>query len=64
MPKEGSHSICLLVVLIDSVFKMGQNYYPRVFLDECKCIAKEKEETRHVTEDLEIFSDSDESGEE
>ena len=42
MPKEGSHCIFLSVVLIDSVFKMGKNYYPRVFLEECKYIVKEK----------------------
>ena len=49
MPKEGLHCICLSVVLIDSVFKMDKNYYPQV--------------TRHVTEELEISSDSDESDE-
>ena len=42
MPKEGSHCICLSVVLIDSVFEMGKNYYPQVLLEEYKCIVKEK----------------------
>ena len=64
MPKEGSHCIFLSVVLIDSVFKMGKNYYPRVFLEECKYIVKEKKLTRNITGDLEISSDSDESDEE
>ena len=32
-----------------------------MFLEECKYIVKEKEVTRHITENLEIFSDSDES---
>ena len=49
-PKEGSHYICLSVVLIASVFKMGINYYLQGFLEECKYIVKEKEETRHITE--------------
>ena len=31
MPKEGSHCICLSVILIDSVFKIDKNYYPQVF---------------------------------
>ena len=31
IPKEGSQCICLLlVILIDSVFRTGKNYYPQV----------------------------------
>ena len=30
MPKEGSHCVCLSVVLIESVFKTGKNYYSQV----------------------------------
>ena len=36
---------------------MGKNYYPQVILEECKRILKEKEVTRHITENLEISSD-------
>ena len=28
MPKEGSRCIFLSVILIDSVFETGENYYP------------------------------------
>ena len=35
MPKEDSQSICLLVILTDSVFRAGKDYYPHVFLLEC-----------------------------
>ena len=28
---------------------MGKNYYPQVFLEECKYIVKEKKVTRHIT---------------
>ena len=31
VPIEVSHCICLSKVLIDSVFKMGENYYLQVF---------------------------------
>ena len=31
IPKDGSQFICLSVILIDSVFKTGKNYYPQVF---------------------------------
>ena len=53
------------LVLIGSVFKMGETYCAQMFLEEHKYIAKEKEVTRHrhITEDLEIFFDSYESDE-
>ena len=44
IPKEGSQFICLVVILIDPVFRTGKNYYPQVFLEERKYIVKE----RHV----------------
>ena len=40
LPKEGSQYICLPVILFDSVFKKGKNYYPQVFLEECKYVTK------------------------
>ena len=57
MLKKDSHCIYLSVVLIDSVFKMGKNYYTQVFLEECKYTVKEKEATRNIAEDFEISSD-------
>ena len=33
MLKKVSHCICLSVILTDSVFKMGENYYTPVFLE-------------------------------
>ena len=30
IPKEGSHCISLLVIMIDSVFRTGINYYPQM----------------------------------
>ena len=35
MAKEGSHCVCLSVILIDSVYKIGKNYYLQVFLLKC-----------------------------
>ena len=52
MPKETSHCICLSVVLTDSVFEMVKNYYFQVLLEECKYMVKEKEVTKHITEEL------------
>ena len=42
--------------MIDSVFRMGKIYYPQVFLEECKCVVKEK---KYILDDVEISSDSD-----
>ena len=42
IPKEDSQRICLSVILINSVFRTGYNYYPQVFLEECKHIVKKK----------------------
>ena len=41
LPEEGFQYICPSVILIDSVFRKGKNYYPKVFLEECKYIVKE-----------------------
>ena len=40
IPKESCQCICLLVILIDSVFRTDKNYYPEVFLEECKHVVK------------------------
>ena len=48
MPKESSHIVCISVILIDSVFKIRQNCYPKVFLEECKYIVKEKEMSKYI----------------
>ena len=43
MPKEGSWFIRLSVILIDSDFRIGKNYYyPQVFLEECEYVAKKE----------------------
>ena len=41
----------------NSVFRTGKNYYPQVFLEECKYVIKEKKMDKYITEDIEISSD-------
>ena len=48
--KEGSQSISLSVILTDSVFRTGRNYYCQVFLEECKYVVKEKRYDTYITE--------------
>ena len=38
----------ILIVLAESVFKIDKTYYPQVFLEKFKYIAKEKELIRHI----------------
>ena len=59
IPKEGSQFICLLVILINSVFRTNKNYYPQVFLEEYKYVFKEKKIPKYISVDIEISSDSD-----
>ena len=46
-------------MLIDFVFRTGKNYYPPVFLEECKYIVKEKKIPKYIIDDIEISSGSD-----
>ena len=59
IPKEGSQLICLSVILIDSTFRTGKNYYLQVFLEEFKSVVKEKKMPEYIIYDIEISSDSD-----
>ena len=45
--------------LIDSVFRKGKNYYPQVFVEECKHVVKEKKMPKYITANIEVFSDTD-----
>ena len=58
-----SRHTCLAVISLDSALKKDENYYPQVFLKECKYI--DKKVIRHIIDDLETsFDDSDDSDEE
>ena len=41
-PKLGSRHTCSVVNSLDSALQKDRNYYPQVFLKECKHIEKEK----------------------
>ena len=57
--KEGTQCICLSVILNDSVFKAGSNYYIQVFLEDCKYVVKEKMMYKHIIDDVQISFDTD-----
>ena len=56
-----SNLTCLTEISLDSALKKYANYYPQVFLKECKYI--EKKVIRHINDNLSNFSYSDESDE-
>ena len=57
--KEGSQFIYLSVILIDCLFRTGKHYYPQVFLEEGKYVAKEKKMPEKTIHDTDVSSDSD-----
>ena len=54
-----SDQTCLTVISLDSSPKKDKNYYPQVFLKECKFIKKKV--VRCINDNLSDFSFSDES---
>ena len=56
--KEGYQCICLSVILIHSVFRTSKSYYHQVLLEWCKFV-KEKKVPEDITDNIELFSDSD-----
>ena len=57
-----SHHSFLAVIILDSALKKDDNYYPQVFLKECKYI--EEKVIRDINGNLSDFSSSDETDEE
>ena len=49
IPKEDSQCICLSVILIDSVFRTVNNYYPQLFLEKCEYFVAGRKTTLLLT---------------
>ena len=47
------------MILLDSAFRTGKNYYSQVSLEEYKYVVKEKKIPKYITDDTEMSSDSD-----
>ena len=61
MFKLDSNHTCLAVISLNSALKNDENYYPQVFLKECTYI--EKKLIRHINDNLNDFSSSNDSEE-
>ena len=58
IPKKNSDCICLSLILIVSVLKKDENYYPQILLKERKYFAKEEKHPKiYIKEELEIYFD-------
>ena len=61
-PKGDSNYTCLSAITLDSPLKKDDNYYPQVFLKECKYI--EKKVVGHIHDNLSDLSYSSDEFEE
>ena len=60
MPKEQALCKFLSIIMLDSVIKANEKYYPQTLLEECKYIQEKVEIENHTDDDLENSeSDSD-----
>ena len=53
IPEVDSNHTCVAVISLDSALKKDENYYPQVFLKECKYIKKKV--FRHINDNLNDF---------
>ena len=56
IPREDSQFICLSLILINSVLRTGESYYPQVFLEECNYVVKEKKISKYIIDNIKISS--------
>ena len=48
IPKDNEYCVCLSVILLDFIFvNLNKEYYPQIFLEECKYAIKDKKNTEY-----------------
>ena len=63
-PKDALKCLYMLVIVINSVFKLGRNYYSQTFLEECKYKTTEQVLKSLINEDVENSDDNDDNDDE
>ena len=64
IPKDNEYCACLSVILLDSIFvNSNKEYYPQIFLEECKYAIKDRKIVNAINEDLKSNKSDDESDE-
>ena len=62
IPKDNEYCACLSVILLDSFFvNSNKEYYPQIFLEECKHAMKDRKIKNTINEDLKLSESDDES---
>ena len=62
IPKDNEYCTCLCVILLDSILvNSDKEYYPQIFLEECKYLVKNRKIINKINEDLELSESDDES---
>ena len=64
MPKEKAPCKCLSIIMIDSVIKANQKYYPQTLLEECKYMQEKIKIENHIDDDLEKSEQDSDSNDE
>ena len=57
IPKENVHQTCIACITSDSVMKMEKEYYPQVYLEECKYKTKKIKMAKFINTELESESE-------
>ena len=60
VPKENASHKCFSLIMLDSVIRLNKKYYPRILLEECKCVIRKNKMESLINDVLELNS-SDES---
>ena len=61
MPEYNECCTCLFVILLDSVVKINIDYYPQIFLEECKYAITQKKIIDSINEELNLDESDDET---
>ena len=64
IPKGNEYCVCSSVIWLDSIFvNSNKEYYPQIFLEECKYAIKDRKIINTINEDLKSNESDDESDE-
>ena len=58
MPNEKGPCKCLSIIMLDSVIKANEKYYPQTFLEDCKYV-QEKIKTENYSDDDDDLKESE-----
>ena len=61
IPEHNEYCACLSAILLDSIVKIDNDYYPQIFLEECKYEVKKKKIMNAINEKFNLDESDDES---